>query len=219
MARARWAAMGVLSAGAICLVPSPLLAALADVFVPGPRVDLAVELDYRSRFQSPGAAAAMSAAADRVGRERLDDSRARVARAYLDRLGDELADEVIEQVPLLRRLEARYRRHATLKIAGDDPDAAGETLAAGMPHDGPEVDDRFSLRLRVNAVGEGFDLAPGLHLVRGVLDWRLAYRPFTERIEMTVRRPLSDRLILAFTGGQSTTRGGPEVRLDLTWSF
>ncbi|HEX7124286.1 MAG TPA: hypothetical protein VF406_00735 [Thermodesulfobacteriota bacterium] len=211
--------MGLLSAGAICLVPSPLHASLADVFVPGPRVDLAIELDYRTRFLSPGAATAASAAAGGIGRERLDDSRARVARAYLDRLGDELADELIEQVPLLSLLEARYRRHASLRLAGDDPDAADETLASVMPHAEPGVDDRFSLRLRVNAIGDGFDLAPGLHLVRGLLEWRLAYRPFTERIEMTARRPLSDRLTLELTGGQSTTRGGPEVRLDLTWSF
>lgn len=218
MPLSQWSAMGVLSAGAIVLTPSPAHPSIADVFAPGPRVDLAIELDYRSRFLAPDAVVTTQAAADRVGRERLDDSRSRVARAYLDRLGEELADEMIDQVPLLRLIEERYRRYADVRLAGDDPDDPTRPVPAAAPGAAP-ADERFSLRLRLNAISEGLDLAPGLHLVRGLLEWRVAYRPLSERVEMTARRPLTDRLALELTSGQSVTGGGPAVQLGLTLSF
>lgn len=207
----------VLAAGVIVLAPSPCAASIAQLFGPGPRIDLALELDYRSRFLNDDAMLTGDAPADRVARERVDDLRVQIARVYLDRVADAMADEVVDRVPLFRALEQRYREYGNVELLAE-ADRTDTSGAAGLLETAPP-DPRTSLRLRLNAITDGFDLAPGLHFVRGLLDCRVAYRPLTSRIEMSARRPLSERIALELVGGQSVESGSPDVHLAFTWSF
>lgn len=204
---------GIVIAGVMALAPLPAAASIADVFSPGPRLDLAVELEYRTRFLTSDGPFVNDGPADRIGRERLDDARARVARAYLYGLRHALSDEALDWFPLFRMVEQRYRQYASVEILADGRAAVPLSGAAA------NADPGYSLRFRLNALGDDFDLAPGFELIRGALRWRLAYRPLSERIEMTARRPLMDRVFLDLTTGESLDGRGPDIHLGITLTF
>lgn len=207
------------AAGVLIVIASPAQAGnITDVFTSEPRIDLALELEYRSWYLAPDFGLSGHLPADRIGRERFEDARRRVARAYLDVLGDGIADALVDQIPFAQALEQRYRKYSAVKLLGEEPpNALVPAPRSWLP---PEPAPRpFSLRLRLNALGEGFDLAPGIELIQGPLEWRVAYRPFSDRLETTARRPLTDRFALEFTGEQSLSRGETALRVGFSWQF
>ncbi len=122
---------GAVVAGVFALTPSAAPAALSDAFSPGPRLDLALELDYRGRYLTAEHVLRDEPPPDRFGQEQLADAKAEVARAYVRGLTDALLDEVVATFPLFETLERRYQQLTTFRLFQTDGNGVDDTAARG----------------------------------------------------------------------------------------
>jgi hypothetical protein len=221
-----------LAAGAIALTAPAAAAAMSDVFSPGPRLDLAVELDYRSRYLSVDDMEHDAPPPDRFGREQLGDAKARVARHYVQELGNALADEVLESFPGLAEIERRYDELTTFRFflrkgsagAGTSPATPGATSTDGRlfrraaaPSRRPEARDPLTVRLRLNGRLDRF--APAVEVTHGALRGRLSFDTTREWLELTLARRLWKSLEIECTRAESVGGGDSQFRLALTLPF
>jgi hypothetical protein len=217
----------ILATGVLAVTPAAASAAMSEVLGVKPQVDLAVELDYRTRFLSPEHQLREEAPPDRIGRERLDDARERVAREYVRRLTDAVADEMLDSLPFMSRLERRYDRVTTYRLDSPDPAAAA---ADGASPDGPSegrgprlelpaaraTDDSTTVRFRL---GRGLTFRPGVEVIRGLLRARLHYSFASQRVELVVGRQVLGNVSVELVGSEGLDRDGSEVRLGLRVAF
>ncbi len=228
-----------LAAGAIALTPSAAAAAMLDVFSPGPRLDLAAELEYRGRYLSIDDMEHDAPPPDRFGREQLGDAKARLARHYVQELGSALADEARETLPGLAELERRYDELTTFRFfprkgaagagaSGGAPGAAptdgglfrrtaaGPFRAAG-PFGRPEEHDPLTVRFRFDGRMDRF--APVVEVTHGALRGRLSFDTTRESLELSLARRLWKSLDIECVGIESFGSGSSQFRLALTLPF
>ncbi len=227
-----------LAAGVLALTAPAAAAAMSDVFSPGPRLDLAAELDYRGRYLSVDDVEHDAPPPDRVGREQLGDAKARVARHYVRELGYSLADEVLASFPGLAELDRRYNEATTFRfflrqdslrqgspaigLSGAAPGPASTDgrlfrPAAVGPSRRPEARDPLTVRLRLNGRLDRF--APAVEVTHGALRGRLSFDTTREWLELTLARRLWKSLELECAGTESLRSGGSQFRLALTLPF
>jgi hypothetical protein len=218
----------IVATGVLAVTPAWASAAMSEVLGVKPHVDLAVELEYRTRFLSPDHQLRDEAPPDRIGRERLDDARERVAREYVRRLTDAVADEMLDSLPFISGLERRYDRATTYRLdrTRPAPAAATDGASAAGPSDesGPRLelpaaratDVSTTVRFRL---GRGLTLRPGLELIRGRLRARLHYGLASQRAELVVAREVLGNVSLELVGSEGLDRTGSEVRLGLRIPF
>lgn len=204
-----------LAATVILVTPVLATAGVSDVFSPGPRLDLAVELDYRSRYLSVDDLERDAPPPDWLGRERLGDAKARVTREYARMMADRLVGELVESVPLFAELGRHYDRLTTFRFARHETAGAGRASDSGdEPPDGPAAP--LTVRLRLNV---GLDrIAPAVEATRGPLRGRLAFEASREQLELTLAGPIWKSLGLELSGAESLG-GGSRLRLAVTLPF
>lgn len=138
------------AAGVLALTPAAATAALSDAFSPGPRLDLALELDYRGRYLTSEHVLRDEPPPDRLGQEQLADTKDRVAREYVRELTDALFDEMLEIFPLFEAIERRYEALTTFRFFQSDGNGAddGADNAAARSASRPDgaAPDRHALR-------------------------------------------------------------------------
>lgn len=228
--RRRWLACTL--GGVLAAAPVDTRGDVAEVFSSPRRIDPAIEIDYRIHFPTPDHLERFEVPADRVGRERVDDARSRVARAYLREITDALADEAVERLPLLAHLQRRYDELTTFRLGEAGlADATSRvssgfgrrSVSAALVHDlaspwrrDPETTE---VRLRVNGGGLSLSLAPTVEITRGPLRCRVGYRLAGDRLEVALARRLFDRIDLEITGSESMGNAGAQVAVGVRVAF
>jgi hypothetical protein len=187
------------------------LAAVPDAFSRGPRIDVEDAVDYRWHYLNPDDAGRGDAPPDRVGRERLAETRGRIARSAIQRLGHDVTDELSEDVPGVAAVRERYDHLTTFRLrregVADDPSSAA-------PQGGRAP---VTLRLRVDpSVQAG--VRPAAVVTWGATEGRLRLDPATESVDAVVHQPLASRLGLELRG-LAERGGGSALSLRLRLRF
>ncbi len=224
-----------LAASVILLAPAGAAAGMSDVFSPGPRLDLAVELDYRSRYLSVDDMERDAPPPDRVGRERLGDAKARVAREYVRMLTDRLAETMLGSVPVRAELERRYDELTTFRVFRSESIALARTGAAGREQTGREstsgtglavesvapVERRTAdvLAVRFRLGGGAGRLTPAVELTHRAFRGRLTFDPFRHLLEVKLSRRLGKSLDLEVMHAESFHSTGSQLRLSISLLF
>ncbi len=219
--------LAVAAAGVVTLTPAAAAAALRDAFSPGPRLDLALEFDYRGRYLTPEHVLRDEPPPDRIGREQLAEAKEQVAREYVRELTDSLLDEMLETFPIFATLGRRYEALTTFRFfTGDARRGArdgGATpgLFRAFPGGGAvgELPARIpiTLRFRLNA---GLDrVSPSVEVMRGILRCRVSFDAARDRLEVLLARRLWKSLDLELVHAEALGGGGSESRLAITLAF